>query len=106
MKFYVTLLLLTITISAAAQQPDTVFLKSLLQAHPELFAGILKHPTQNEVQILYTQIDRDASNRPHFTQYSYRLNANHYFYPASTVKLPTAIFALEKLNELKTKHLT
>jgi hypothetical protein len=38
---------------------------------------------------------------PHFTSYSYRLNPNHYFYPASTVKLPTAIFALEKLNELR-----
>jgi len=50
---------------------------------------------------LYTQIDRDENNIPHFTSYSYRLNANHYFYPASTVKLPTAIFALERLNELK-----
>lgn len=86
---------------ASAQQPDTVFLKNLLESHPELFSHILSHPTHNEVQILYTQIDRDENNMPHFTSYSYRLNANHYFYPASTVKLPTAIFALEKLNELK-----
>ncbi|HWZ02949.1 MAG TPA: serine hydrolase, partial [Mucilaginibacter sp.] len=81
--------------------PDTVFLKNLLESHPELFSHILNHPTHNEVQILYTQIDRDENNIPHFTSYSYRLNANHYFYPASTVKLPTAIFALERLNELK-----
>lgn len=93
-------------LSAKAQQPDTVFLKNLLQSHPELFAGILKHPTNNEVQILYTQIDRDAHNKPHFKSYSYRLNPNRYFYPASTVKLPTAIFALEKLNELKVPGLT
>ena len=26
---------------------------------------------------------------------------HHYFYPASTVKLPVAILALQKLNELK-----
>ena len=90
-----------ISLSAAAQQPDTVFLKDLLLVHPDLFGGILKHPTQNEVQILYTQINRDKNNIPHFKSYSYRLNANHYFYPASTVKLPTAIFALEKLNELR-----
>lgn len=83
-----------------AQQPDTIFLQNLLQSHSELFEHILNHPTHNEVQILYTQIDRDKNNMPHFTSYSYRLNANHYFYPASTVKLPTAIFALEKLNEL------
>jgi len=89
----------------SAQQPDTVFLKDLLQSHPELFSGILNHPTQNEIQILYTQINRDKNNIPHFKSYSYRLNANHYFYPASTVKLPTAIFALEKLNELGIKEL-
>jgi hypothetical protein len=88
-----------------AQQPDTIFLKSLLESHPELFEHILHHPTHNEVQILYTQIDRDENNVPHFKSYSYRLNANHYFYPASTVKLPTAIFALEKLNELNVKGL-
>lgn len=84
-----------------AQQPDTIFLKNLLESHPELFGHILNHPTHNEVQILYTQIDRDENNVPYFKSYSYRLNANHYFYPASTVKLPTAIFALEKINELK-----
>ena len=89
-----------------AQQPDTIFLKNLLESHPELFEHILHHPTHNEVQILYTQIDRDANNIPHFKSYSYRLNANHYFYPASTVKLPTAIFALEKLNTLNIKGLT
>jgi hypothetical protein len=85
---------------AQPNKTDTVFLKNLLESHPELFSHILNHPTHNEVQILYTQIDRDKNNVPHFTSYSYRLDANHYFYPASTVKLPTAIFALEKLNEL------
>ena len=101
MKHFYTLLFLMASLFASAQQPDTVFLKNLLESHPELFSHILNHPTHNEVQILYTQIDRDENNIPHFTSYSYRLNANHYFYPASTVKLPTAIFALERLNELK-----
>src|SRR6201996_6284091 len=105
MKLYLTCLLFILSLSAMAQQPDTVFLKNLIESHPELFEHILNHPTHNEVQILYTQIDRDENNVPHFKSYSYRLNANHYFYPASTVKLPTAIFALEKLNELNIKGL-
>lgn len=105
MKYLCILLLIMSTLNGFAQQPDTVFLKDLLHQHPELFSGILNHPTQNEVQILYTRIDRDRNNIPHFTSYSYRLNAQHYFYPASTVKLPTAIFTLEKLNELKVKGL-
>src|SRR3984885_3623001 len=105
-QYFYSLVLFMVTLSASAQQIDTVFLKNLLESHPELFEHILHHPTHNEAQILYTQIDRDENNVPHFTSYSYRLNANHYFYPASTVKLPTAIFALEKLNELKIPGLT
>ena len=105
MKLYLTGLLLTICSWAIAQQGDTLLLKKLLNDNPDLFSGILSHPTHNEVQILYTQIDRDRHNNPHFTSYSYRLNPNHYFYPASSVKLPTVIFALEKINELKVKGL-
>ncbi|HEY8930301.1 MAG TPA: serine hydrolase [Mucilaginibacter sp.] len=106
MKTFFTILFSFMILTATAQQHDTLFLKNLLESHPELFSGILNHPTHNEVQILYTQIDRDKNNVPHFTSYSYRLNPNRYFYPASTVKLPTAIFALEKLNELKIPGLT
>jgi hypothetical protein len=105
MKLYFTGLLIIASLYTMAQQPDTIFLKNLLESHLELFNHVLNHPTHNEVQILYTQIDRDENNVPHFTSYSYRLNANHYFYPASTVKLPTAIFTLEKLNELHIKGL-
>jgi hypothetical protein len=105
MKLYFTGLLIIASLYTMAQQPDTIFLKNLLESHPELFNHILNHPTHNEVQILYTQIDRDENNVPHFKSYSYRLNANHYFYPASTVKLPTAIFTFEKLNELNIKGL-
>ncbi|VTR42465.1 Uncharacterised protein [Sphingobacterium thalpophilum] len=89
-----------------AQQIDTVYLEKLLRSRPDLFQPILDHPTKKEVQILYTQIDRDESNIPHFRSYSYRLNPSWYFYPASTVKLPTAIFALEKLNDLNLAGLT
>ncbi len=105
MKYILTLLMLMAGLYASAQEVDTVFLKNLIESHRELFDHILNHPTHNEVQILYTQIDRDEHNVPHFKSYSYRLNPKHYFYPASTVKLPTAIFALEKLNELKVKGL-
>lgn len=106
MKNVCILLISMLSLNASAQQVDTVFLKNILENHPELFSGILKHPTHNEVQILYTQIDRDEKNIPHFTSHSYRLNPNRYFYPASTVKLPALIFALEKLHELNIKGLT
>lgn len=89
-----------------AQQTDTIFLEKLMQDKPELFAGILNHPNQNEVQIIYTQVNRDKKNKPSFKTFGYNLNPTRYFYPASTVKLAGVIFALEKLNELKIKGLT
>lgn len=60
---------------------------------------VLKNPDVYQVQILYTQIDRNESNQPSFRDYNFNLNDQTYFYPASTVKLPTAILALEWLNE-------
>jgi hypothetical protein len=49
---------------------------------------------------MYTQIDRDESNRPEFSTYKYRVRDKDYFYPASTVKLPSCLLALEKINNL------
>lgn len=99
-------LFLVIINKTMAQQSDTVFLKQLMESKPELFSGILNHPRHNEVQIMYTQINRDKNNKANFKTFSYRINPKHYFYPASTVKLAAVIFALEKINELKIKNLT
>ncbi|MEA1786235.1 serine hydrolase [Arenibacter sp. GZD96] len=52
---------------------------------------------QYEVQIRYTQIDR-KNDSVIFTDYDFQVDADTYFYPASTVKFPIAVLALEKLN--------
>jgi hypothetical protein len=102
----ITFLLGILSLNTMAQQTDTVFLKKMMESKPELFSTVLDHPQKHEVQVLYTQINRDKNNKPSFKSYSYNLNAHHYFYPASTVKLAAVIFALEKLNDLKIKGLT
>ncbi|WP_316737259.1 serine hydrolase [Pedobacter aquatilis] len=106
MKSFFTSLLLLISFSTMAQKTDTVYLGKLMKAKPKLFKSILNHPEKNQVQILYTQINRDAKNKPNFKSFSYNLDAHHYFYPASTVKLAAVIFALEKVNGLKNTGLT
>lgn len=73
---------------------------------PEKFGSITSQPNKYRVQIIYTQIIRDKKNLPHFKEFTYRLNPIEYFYPASTVKMPLAILALEKINNLKIKGLT
>jgi len=76
-------------------------LVALMKQNPNNYASLLADPGQYRIQILYTQINRDKNNIPHFKDYSYRLNPNEYFYPASTVKFPLSVLALEKLNDLK-----
>ena len=71
---------------------------------PSKFENIIKNPETFRLQILYTQVDRDEINRPNFSTYSFRNTPNEYFYPASTIKLPTAVLALEKAR--KNKNIT
>jgi len=106
MKLLILPALFAISLSVNAQITDTVLLKKLMESKPELFSSVLNHPDKNQVQILYTQINRDAKNKPTFKSYSYNLDPHHYFYPASTVKLAAVIFALEKVNQLKSTGLT
>ncbi len=80
-------------------------LEMLLQSSPALKSALLNKDSLR-IQIVYTQIDRNKRNKPSFTEYNYNLNNNTYFYPASTVKMPIALLALEKLNELKIRGLT
>lgn len=78
-----------------------IFLEDILKKNPQYFESILQYRKEWNVQIIYTQIDRSNNNLPKFTNYYFNVNPSRYFYPASTVKLPTAILALQKLNELK-----
>ncbi len=77
---------------------DSPLLDSLLHTAPGL-ARIADNPTY-ELQIIYTQIDRDAQNQPRFTLHTFHVNPRQYFNPASLVKLPVVALSLEKLNAL------
>ena len=63
---------------------------------------VISDPAAFELQIHYSR--RSLADQTQFEdyQFSYSLNQKKpYFYPASTVKLPASIFALEKLNEFE-----
>ena len=90
-------------LQTAAQHTDK-FLEELLKKNPELFGRVLKNPAKYDVQIIYTQINRDDKNRPLFKSYRYRLDKDRYFYPASTVKLPAVLLAMEKINQISKKQ--
>jgi hypothetical protein len=76
------------------------FLENLMQQHPDHFSKMLANRDSMRIKIIYSRIDRDKKNRPRFTDYSFNLKPDDYFYPASTTKMPVAFLALEKLNQL------
>lgn len=99
-KLPLYLLLGLFSLPAFSQFQDDSFIEKLLKKHPERFSEILKDPKKYHIQILYTKIDRNKKNEPHFITHGYQVNSAEYFYPASTVKLPAVVLALEKLNKL------
>lgn len=97
----VTCLLTLLSIMACHSDPaKDSLIYQLLDEQPGKFRKIIEHPDQYGLQIIYTQIDRDSLQNPHFSSHYYHVDNNRYFYPASTVKFPIALMAMEKLREL------
>jgi hypothetical protein len=100
----VVLLLFLLLQIAACEAPlleDDRFLVSLMNRDKKNFKFFLDNADTLQIQIIYTQITRDSINRPNFKSFYFRADSTKYFYPASTVKLPMVLLALERLNELK-----
>ena len=95
----VFLFLLSINAFCLAQKKNP--LVNLLNSNPQYFSDILAAPEKYEVQIIYTQIDRDKNNIPSFRSYTFHADSTQYFYPASTVKMALSFLALERVNHLK-----
>lgn len=62
---------------------------------------ILDNPKLYQYQLIYTEIWRDAENRPQLSHRYLNVNDSIYFNPASMVKFPTALIAFEKLDTLR-----
>ena len=89
------------TTEKKTDEKDISFMTSLLTQYPQYFDSILAKKDEYRLQIIYTQIDRGRNNMPKFTNHYFNVQPDQYFYPASTIKLPIAILALQKLHELK-----
>jgi len=94
MRFFVSIIILfALSCSHKSENPIEVALSS---DNPKI-KTVVDQIKDHEVQILYTKINRTGDSVS-FQDYSYQVNDSNYFYPASTVKFPAAILALEKMN--------
>ncbi|MGR3811144.1 serine hydrolase [Jiulongibacter sp. NS-SX5] len=93
--FHLFLLLVCCSFGLFAQQTNKDF-KRLLFKNKEL-KPFLKESQKYRIQIIFTSIDQNGNLEP---SKFFNYDPDFYFYPASTVKLPAALLAAEKLNHL------
>jgi beta-lactamase class A len=101
-KLFYTLVMVCFTfISCQDNNRDENLLALALASEKPAIKRVMDSVEQYEVQIRYTQINRTGDSI-HFVDYDFQVDDDNYFYPASTVKFPVAVMALERLNETDT----
>ena len=98
------LFLIICIVGCNSNKRNTNLLHEILQESKEpIIKKVLSDLNTHEVQILFTRIDRDSLGIPKFESHKFQVNSKQYFYPASTVKLPVAILALQKIRKLQSQ---
>jgi beta-lactamase class A len=101
-KLFYTLVMVCFTfISCQDNNRGENLLALALASEKPAIKRVMDSVEQYEVQIRYTQINRTGDSI-HFVDYDFQVDDDNYFYPASTVKFPVAVMALERLNETDT----
>ena len=90
-------ILLSFYFFSCSKTKDSTLLAEILFSMNQKYSSILNNPNDHYLQIAYTQIDRNSNQEPIFTLYTFNVDNKKYFYPASTVKFPAAVLALDKL---------
>jgi len=98
------LFLMSCLIGCNSNTKNSSLLYKILQESKEpIIKKVLSDLNSHEVQILFTRIHRDSLGKPKFESHKFQVNSKQYFYPASTVKLPLAILALQKIRKLQSQ---
>jgi len=98
---FALLVMLTCASIIFAQPKNDAWLKQLFYRNAsDSLKYILDRPDTFQYQLIYTRIDRDKKGKAHCKNYYLNVGRHRYFNPASTVKMPLAFLALEKMNSL------
>lgn len=91
--------MLMLAFVGCTQTSENNILEKVLGSRHENIRRVMDSLEPYELQIRYTQIDRIKDSIV-FKDIDFQVDSDNYFYPASTVKFPAAVAALEKLNEI------
>ncbi len=81
-------------------EPNSTLLMKLFNGGSELFFEVIAHPEKYKYQIIYSEINYNKRGRPELNTHYFQYNKSEYLYPASLVKLPISLIALEKLRKM------
>lgn len=74
-------------------------IQQVVDSNNDIIKPIIDDISKYEVQIMYTQVDTTENGEITLKDYTYKVDEDAYFYPASTIKLPIAILAAEYLEQ-------
>lgn len=94
------LLLAGIFLSSCNRVKSPVSFSKALSDAPGIVGEVLSQADRYHVQIMYSKVHRDSAGNPALETFTYRHRPDEYFYPASTVKFPVAVLAMEKCRRL------
>jgi len=100
MRTLFLLLLCFLSILSCKEDAPKSKLEKILASGSKDFQKIIKNKDKYEVQIMWTPISREG-NHTKTEDHFFNFRPDDYFYPASTVKMPVAFLALQKLNDLQ-----
>lgn len=79
-------------------------LSKILSGGDAAFQQVLENKEKHEIQILFSPVTRIGDSIA-IVDHFYNYRPDEYFYPASTVKMPVAILAMQLLREIQTAGL-
>ena len=100
----VLLMALPLIFSCQKKETSSPLAFALASGNPEI-QKVINNPEPYEVQIHFSRIERQGDSVI-FTDEAFREDASRYFYPASSVKFPIAVLALEKIANNDSIHST
>ena len=85
---------------------DDPFFESLFKNNPGKFYKIKSDRNSLIIQIIFTEVSRKKNGMIELTDHYFNKEGVSYYYPASAIKLPLALLALQKINELSAKGIS
>lgn len=82
------------------KEHNSLLYKYLYKNGDSLTRQLLNDPDRWGIQVVYTRVKKAGNRARDFQDHYFNVDKSRYFYPASTVKFPIAILALQRLREL------